>query len=273
MEKKSSIIKHFGGTNVLDKKVKKSTKYDNIKSSLNTGKTIRDVEMMSDQLVAKKKNEKFKRIKCSTLAKLLQEQNYDESVYNLGNQQESIYNMDQRSQVQSSVGNQRDDDTQSVYTQQTGVSQVSAVTYATEMLGINQNTKFLLLDLRDPEEYSLWRIKESLNFPAPNIARDKTIPELFRFKNQPDKLIIIYLNDERSGTQYAQLFFEKGYENIYLLSGGCESFLEEFSQLCEGRSVPQPKKSPFEESKRDAKLDLTKKKHEHCITQQPQRRY
>jgi len=51
------------------------------------------------------------------------------------------------------------------------------------------------------------------------------------------------LGDERSGTQYAALFYEKGYENIYLLSGGCESFLEEYPNLCEGRAVPQPKKS------------------------------
>ena len=68
------------------------------------------------------------------------------------------------------------------------------------MLGITQNTKFLLLDLRDPDDYSLWRIKESINFPAPNISRDKMIPELFRFKNQPDKLIIVYMSDERKGT-------------------------------------------------------------------------
>lgn len=87
-----------------------------------------------------------------------------------------------------------------MYTTQTGVTGVSAVTYATEALGINQNTKFLLLDLRDPEEYALYRIKESINFPAPNISRDKTIPELFRFKNQPDKLIVIYMSDERKGT-------------------------------------------------------------------------
>lgn len=77
------------------------------------------------------------------------------------------------------------------------------MTYATEMLGITDNTKFLLLDLRDPEEYSLYRIKESLNYPAPNIARDKMIPELFRFKNQPDKLIVVYMNDERKGTTAA----------------------------------------------------------------------
>ena len=60
---------------------------------------------------------------------------------------------------------------------------VSAVTYATEMLGITSNTSFLLIDLREPEEYKLWRIKEAINFPAPNIGRDKTIPELYRFKN------------------------------------------------------------------------------------------
>ena len=122
-----------------------------------------------------------------------------------------------------------------------GVSQVSAVTYATDMLGITANTSFLLLDLRDPEEYNLWRIKESINYPAPNIGRDKVIPELYRFKNQLDKLIIVYMFDERQGSQYAQLFSEKGYENVFLLSGGCEEFLEKFSDLCEGRSVPVPK--------------------------------
>ncbi len=80
------------------------------------------------------------------------------------------------------------------------MSQVSAVTYATEMLGITQNTKFLLLDMRDQEEYQMFHIKEALNYPAPNIGRDKIIPELYRFKNQPDKLIVIYMSDERKGT-------------------------------------------------------------------------
>jgi len=63
------------------------------------------------------------------------------------------------------------------------MSNATAVTYATDVIGITANTSFLLLDLRDQEDYNLWRIKESINFPAPNIARDKMIPELFRFKN------------------------------------------------------------------------------------------
>ena len=36
-----------------------------------------------DNLLAKRKNEKYKRIKCSTLAKLMQENNHEESIYNL----------------------------------------------------------------------------------------------------------------------------------------------------------------------------------------------
>jgi centrosomal protein CEP41 len=53
-------------------------------------------------------------------------------------------------------------------------SVTSAVTCTTEMLGITQETKFILLDLRDEEEYLAFHIKESINFPAPNISRDKT---------------------------------------------------------------------------------------------------
>ena len=88
-------------------------------------------------------------------------------------------------------------DAESVTSMRTGVSQATAVTYATDMLGITANTTFLLLDLREPDEYANWHIKESINFPSANIGRDRTIPELFRFKNAPDKLIVIYMNDER----------------------------------------------------------------------------
>jgi len=122
--------------------------------------------------------------------------------------------------AQFAVSEERKDNQSSVSVR-TGVSQATAITYATEMIGITANTSFLLLDLREADEYNLWRIKESVNFPAPNIARDKMIPDLYRFKNQQDKLIVVYMFDERQGTQYAQMFTEKGFDNLYLLSGGC----------------------------------------------------
>ena len=135
------------------------------------------------------------------------------------------------------------------------------------MLGITANTTFLLLDLRDPDEYAMWHIKESINFPAANIARDKTIPELYRFKNAPDKLIICYMNDERQGTQQAALLAEKGYENTFLLSGGIEAFLENNTDLVEGRQVPTPKRvSKEEEDRKAAELKAARKaKHAQCM--------
>ena len=92
--------------------------------------------------------------------------------------------------------------------------------------------------MRDADEYDMWRLKESINYPAANIARDKMIPELFRFKNKPNKLIIVYMGDERKGCQAANLLVEKGYENTFLLSGGIDQFNEEFHHLVEGRDVP-----------------------------------
>ena len=134
------------------------------------------------------------------------------------------------------------------------MSGVSAVTYATEALGITDQTSFLLLDLRDPEDYDFWRIKDSINYPALNISRDKIIPELFRFKNKTNKLIVVYMGDERKGCAAANLFSEKGYENVFLLSGGIEKFNEEFHHLVEGRDVPVPK-TRIEEEQKQKKME------------------
>ena len=67
----------------MSKKVKTSSKYQGVKSVVNTGKTAKDVEIISDQLVAKRKGENFSRIKCSTLAKFLNEVTNEESIQGL----------------------------------------------------------------------------------------------------------------------------------------------------------------------------------------------
>ncbi len=105
---------------------------------------------------------------------------------------------------------------------------------------LSEKTTFLLLDVREADEHSEWRIKESVNFTLTNVVRDKTIPLLYAFKNKEDKLIVIYMNDERQGHKAAKIFFEKGYDNIYLLSGGGNGFLEEYPDLIEGTKVPVP---------------------------------
>jgi hypothetical protein len=54
------------------------------------------LKFIGDQLLAKRKGEKHKRIKCSTLAKLMTENNYEESIYNLN--ENGYSQVDQQSQ-------------------------------------------------------------------------------------------------------------------------------------------------------------------------------
>jgi centrosomal protein CEP41 len=63
-----------------------------------------------------------------------------------------------------------------------------------------------------------------LNFPGTYIKQDKMIPQLFQYRNREEKIIVVYHFDEKKGISYVTQFVEKGYENVYLLSGGIEGF-------------------------------------------------
>ena len=54
------------------------------------------------------------------------------------------------------------------------------------------------------------------------------------------------MHDERSGTAAAKLLYEKGYDNVYLLSGGIEEFLITNENLIEGQNVPDLKREKEE---------------------------
>jgi centrosomal protein CEP41 len=81
-----------------------------------------------DQIVAKKKSELFKRIKCSTLNKLINEQpSQPESIYGLVDENKEDIKEDIKDEA-------------SEYSVQTGISQqtgISAITVATQDLGLN----------------------------------------------------------------------------------------------------------------------------------------
>jgi len=180
--------------------------------------------------VAKRKGENFGRIKGATLAKFISEVHNEESVFGLiENDDTNKENLD----VMSSRGSEAPSQAESV---------TSCVTYTTEMLGVTQATKFILLDLREEEEYKAYHIKEAISFPAPNISRDKVFSHLLKFKNIPDKIIVVYMSDERSGSHYAKLLHEKGFDNVFLLSGGIEKFLVEHRDQVDGTQIPPPPK-------------------------------
>lgn len=58
-------------------------------------------------------------------------------------------------------------------------------------------------------------------------------------------MIVVYSYDERNGTQQAKVIFEKGFDNVYLLTGGIAVFGYENHDLLEGwhegRDIPSTK--------------------------------
>jgi rhodanese-related sulfurtransferase len=95
------------------------------------------------------------------------------------------------------------------------------------------NPKFITLDMRSPEEYAKGYVARAVNFPAHKIQNDLLFGPMGRYKNKPDVMIVCYMDDERHGTQAAKLIFEKGYDNVYLMSGGFTAFKKQFPDMVE----------------------------------------
>ena len=133
---------------------------------------------------------------------------------------ESIYNINHEDDARSQTSN------------------LTSITIKTEQLPVGIETDFLLIDLREPDEYEDFHIREALCFPGTRIKQDKIIPQLYQYRNKEDKIIVVYHFDEKKGIDYTTQFIEKGYENVYLLSGGIEGFGQEIQEGLEGKSVP-----------------------------------
>jgi centrosomal protein CEP41 len=103
-----------------------------------TGTTTKDINLVSDQLAAKRKGEKYKRIKCSTLAKLMTETSHEESIYKLNEaaSQMDTASVGQEESLQGLLGQADTKSQVSMASLQSNATAVSAVTYATDQLGI-----------------------------------------------------------------------------------------------------------------------------------------
>lgn len=110
----------------------------------------------------------------------------------------------------------------------------------TQYFELNDDTDFLLLDLREPSDFENYHIKEAINFPEPLLNRDRFLPVIYQYKNKENRMIIIYHKEEKFGIPPAKLFFEKGFDNVYLLTGGLEEFHSFHPDHIEGKNIPWP---------------------------------
>ena len=173
-------------------------------------RAIMQVELQSNQMTAKRRGELFKRISIANLSKLLK----------------SATPVDPNEEFKISP--------------EDSASQASGFTVFTMEGEVKTQEDFVLLDLRDPDDFVTSHIRFAQSFPSPNVTRDRILPEMFRLKNQSGKLIIVYAADERPGVDSAQKLAHRGFENVYLLTGGLEEFTKQYWQYLEGTNPPRP---------------------------------
>jgi rhodanese-related sulfurtransferase len=70
------------------------------------------------------------------------------------------------------------------------------------------------------QEFEDFHLIGSVSFPHGWINRNNYFDALQRFKNLDDKVVIVFSENERKGTNVAKVLGEKGFRNVYLLSGG-----------------------------------------------------
>lgn len=99
---------------------------------------------------------------------------------------------------------------------------------------------YLLLDVRDREQYDQCHIISAYSYPIATLSRTMNpyTKEVLDYKNASGKIIILYDEDERIASQAATTMCERGFENLFMLSGGLKVVAQKFPEGMTTGSIP-----------------------------------
>ncbi|NXO02417.1 CEP41 protein, partial [Rhinopomastus cyanomelas] len=99
---------------------------------------------------------------------------------------------------------------------------------------------FLLLDVRDRDAYDQCHLIGAYSYPIATLSRTMnpyTNP-ILEYRNAHGKIIILYDNDERLASQAATTMCERGFENLFMLSGGLKVLAQKIPEGLVTGSLP-----------------------------------
>lgn len=99
---------------------------------------------------------------------------------------------------------------------------------------VDEARDLVLLDLREPSEYETCRLPLAVNYPAARISRDQFAPDLYQCKKDPDKLLVVYHKDDQTSALAATLLVHKGWDSVYVLSGGFAEIAQNYPEVMHG---------------------------------------
>ncbi|XP_021239918.1 centrosomal protein of 41 kDa isoform X2 [Numida meleagris] len=99
---------------------------------------------------------------------------------------------------------------------------------------------FLLLDVRDRDAYDQCHIVGAYSYPIAMLSRamNPYTNSILEYKNAHGKIIILYDDDERLASQAATTMCERGFENLFMLSGGLKVLAQKVPEGLVTGSLP-----------------------------------
>lgn len=104
----------------------------------------------------------------------------------------------------------------------------------------NSDLPYLLLDIRDRDEYNQCHIISALSYPIAMLSRsvNNETQEMLAYKNQPGKIIVVYDDDEKLAPRAASTLVQRGYDNLFMLSGGLKLAVKKFPEGLVAGEIP-----------------------------------
>eukprot|EP00928_Gymnodinium_smaydae_P086986 TRINITY_DN71355_c0_g1_i1.p1 TRINITY_DN71355_c0_g1~~TRINITY_DN71355_c0_g1_i1.p1 ORF type:complete len:248 (-),score=49.29 TRINITY_DN71355_c0_g1_i1:77-820(-) len=230
--------------NPSDKRVPENKKYSHIASSIDTGASAKKVSASSSAATARRRDEIFKRIKPATLVRLLSERQVCESVYALGSDPGDARSA---SSVVASKAAPITAPSMAAAASRAPASVASIGSVAGSVVSIiesdvtaSEARDLVILDLREPEEYSRCHVPTAESYPAPLLNRDQFSADLHRCKRDPSKLLVVYHSNDQTTASAATLLVQKGWESAHALSGGFEELVQSYAEVLEGDPPARP---------------------------------
>ncbi|XP_034390806.1 centrosomal protein of 41 kDa isoform X1 [Cyclopterus lumpus] len=278
-----SLNRVIGSVQYMKKRIPKNEKYQHVKTRLDTGCSLsKYLEKLEDikKNYRYRKDEIFKRLKVTTFAQLVLQ------VASVSDLNESEFDGDLRGPEDGglSVASDADLECPSEHTNGSprsdrqdagdagdtchssrstllsvisGVGELNVdsvrqqaedVTVSAPELpdGPYPDSPYLLLDVRDRDQYDRCHIISAHSFPIAMLSRTMNpySKDVLEYKNTAGKIIIMYDEDERTAGQAATVMCERGFENLFLLSGGLKVIAQRFPEGLTTGSIPTSCRSP-----------------------------
>ncbi|KAF3706146.1 Centrosomal protein of 41 kDa [Channa argus] len=276
-----SLKRGIGSVEYMKKRIPKNAKYEHVRTRLDTGCSLNKyLERLEDikKNYRYRKDEIFKRLKVTTFAQLvlqvasvsdLNESENDCESFNLednvsvvsGADLECLSEQTNGSSQTSPLSDRQDaGDTEEICC--TARSTLLSVINGVGELNLDKHNQkmpiesvsspeptnmpypdcpYLLLDIRDHDQYNLCHIISAHSFPIATLSRTMNpyTKEVLEYKNAAGKIIIVYDEDERIASQAATVMCERGFENLFMLSGGLKVIAQKFPEGMTTGSIPK----------------------------------